>query len=243
MWRTSLFVLLLAFSASATAQDFDYNYFSLGYGNIDFDGVSDDGDGFTLGGSYALTDKLHAFDPATYRHSLRVARFTLVFATGDGMEGARLRETAVAAMLHDLGKISVGRDLLDKPGRYDEDDRAAMRDHAAGAQDSLAALADYPNAHRIAPLHHEVQGEGSYPRSGNDRRGGERKSERRQPLEPWMARAGLLIALADRYDALISRRTYKDAWPDEEVRTVLRREMPDVAHLLDHLTPPGHAPR
>lgn len=190
-----------------------------------------------------LTDSLHAFDPATYRHSLRVARFTLVFAVGAGMEGERLRETAVAAMLHDLGKIRVGRDLLDKPGRYDDADREAMRHHAAAALDSVAALEEFPNAHRIAPLHHELQGEGSYPRSGRERREGARSEDRRRPLEPWMVQAGRLIALADRYDALISKRAYKDPWPDDDVRAVLRKEMPEVAHLLDHLTPPGNAPR
>ncbi|MDA1195256.1 MAG: HD domain-containing protein [Planctomycetota bacterium] len=191
----------------------------------------------------ALTARLQAHDPTTYRHSLRVARFALVFATGDGMAPDRLRQTAVAAMLHDLGKTTVSADLLGKDGPLEGSERELMRDHAAAAVRDLVALDEFPDAHRIAPLHHEQQGEHSYPRSGEDRRGDGRGAERRRPLEPWVARAGRLIALADRYDALISHRAYKDPWPDDEVRTVLTAEMPDVAHLLDYLAPPERPPR
>ena len=60
MLRLSLISLILAFSASANADDFDYNFLTVGYGNINFDGGAD-GNVFTLGGSYALTDSYYAF--------------------------------------------------------------------------------------------------------------------------------------------------------------------------------------
>ncbi len=61
MLRLSLISLILAFSASANADDFDYNFLTLGYGSVDFDDVGVDGNGFTLGGSYAMTDSYNAF--------------------------------------------------------------------------------------------------------------------------------------------------------------------------------------
>ena len=61
MLRFSLITLLLAFSASASAQGFDYNYLSLGYGNVEFDDVGVDGDGFGVGGSYAVNESFHLF--------------------------------------------------------------------------------------------------------------------------------------------------------------------------------------
>ncbi|MDH3612053.1 MAG: porin family protein [Gammaproteobacteria bacterium] len=61
MLRSTLVILLLAFSASASAEGFSYNYLTLGYGNTDFDVVNADGDGITLGGSYAFSDKIHGF--------------------------------------------------------------------------------------------------------------------------------------------------------------------------------------
>ena len=61
MLRSSLVILVLALSASASAQNFDYTYLTLGYGNTDFDALDADGNGFSLGGSYAFTDKIHGF--------------------------------------------------------------------------------------------------------------------------------------------------------------------------------------
>lgn len=61
MLRSSLIVGLLAFSAAASAENFDYNYLTLGYGNIDFDDIGVDGDGFGLGGSYAINESYHVF--------------------------------------------------------------------------------------------------------------------------------------------------------------------------------------
>lgn len=61
MLRSSLIIGLLAFSAVASAENFDYNYLTLGYGNIEFDEVNVDGDGLGLGGSYAISDSYHIF--------------------------------------------------------------------------------------------------------------------------------------------------------------------------------------
>lgn len=61
MLRTITAVLLLAFGTSAYAEGFDYDYFDLGYGRMDIDGINLDGDGFSLGGSVTITDNVHAF--------------------------------------------------------------------------------------------------------------------------------------------------------------------------------------
>lgn len=61
MLRSSLVILILAFSASASAEGFDYNFLSLGYSNTDFDDLNADGDGFSLNGSYGFSDKIHGF--------------------------------------------------------------------------------------------------------------------------------------------------------------------------------------
>ncbi len=65
MFRTSLVILLIAFSASVSAEDFDYSYLSLGYGTIDFDDINVDGDGFGIAGSYAINESYHVFGEYT----------------------------------------------------------------------------------------------------------------------------------------------------------------------------------
>lgn len=61
MLRSALFTTLLALSVSAGAQGFDYNYFQLGYSSIDVDDVNVDGDGMSLGGSFAINENYHVF--------------------------------------------------------------------------------------------------------------------------------------------------------------------------------------
>ena len=61
MLRSSLVIALIAFSASASAEGFDYNYFSIGYGTMEFDNVNVDGDGFNVGGSFAINQSYHVF--------------------------------------------------------------------------------------------------------------------------------------------------------------------------------------
>lgn len=61
MMRSLFITALLAISASASAQGFDYNYFELGYSSIDVDVASVDGDGVSLGGSFAINPDFHVF--------------------------------------------------------------------------------------------------------------------------------------------------------------------------------------
>jgi hypothetical protein len=61
MLRSALVLLALACATSAHAKDFDYDYFQLTYGNVEFDDVNVDGDNFGLSGSYALNEDFHVF--------------------------------------------------------------------------------------------------------------------------------------------------------------------------------------
>lgn len=61
MLRSIIAILFLAFAASASAKDFDYNFFQLSYGNVEYDDVNVDGDGFGLSGSYSINEDFHVF--------------------------------------------------------------------------------------------------------------------------------------------------------------------------------------
>lgn len=61
MLRSILVMLVLVIATSASAKDFDYDYLQLSYGNVEFDDINVDGDGFGLAGSYALNEEFHVF--------------------------------------------------------------------------------------------------------------------------------------------------------------------------------------
>ena len=61
MLRSSLLFVLLAFSANASAQEFDYSWLSFGYGQTELDDIDVDGDGFGIGGSLAIAENFHIF--------------------------------------------------------------------------------------------------------------------------------------------------------------------------------------
>ncbi len=61
MLRSIIATLMLAFSVSATAQNLDYNYLQISYGNLEFDDINVDGDGFGVAGSFAFRPDWHVF--------------------------------------------------------------------------------------------------------------------------------------------------------------------------------------
>jgi putative nucleotidyltransferase with HDIG domain len=176
---------------------------------------------------------ISGYDAVTHRHSLRVARVALEMGQADRLPPDLLDQLAVAALFHDLGKTALDIDVISKPGALDAAEREHVRQHPRLGVEGLRTLEAFPDAHRIAPLHHELGDEDAYPRSGGDRRHDpERGTDRRRPLPDGLARAGRILALADRYDALVSHRPYKGPLSHEEAVRRLSEEMPDVAPLL-----------
>ena len=141
----------------------------------------------------------------TGRHILRVSEISALLAhyhpalNADDVEVIRH-----AAPMHDIGKMMVPYDILHKPGRYTEEEFCQMKEHPAHAH-KLLRCSDrrlIKAAAIIAHEHHEKWNGKGYPRgiAGLD-----------------IHIFGRIVALADVFDALIQARSYKDAWPIEEV--------------------------
>ena len=118
--------------------------------------------------------------------------------------------------LHDIGKVAIPDAILLKPGKLTTDEFTIMKTHAAhGAATLEAALQHYPDAQflrmarDIALCHHERFNGAGYPRG-------------LQGLE--IPLAGRIIALADVYDALVSKRVYKEAFPHEQARALIMED-------------------
>ncbi|MFO0962928.1 MAG: response regulator [Phycisphaerales bacterium] len=151
----------------------------------------------------------------------------------DASERQRKRdELRIAAMLHDVGKVAVPDQILKKPGKLDEAEYARMQTHVlAGGRLFAEAATPYDAAAREVALHHHERWDGGgYPGDFDT------KALAALPVEletvpparklrgeeiPLFAR---IVAVADVYDALTSKRSYKEAWSDERVAELLRTE-------------------
>lgn len=149
-------------------------------------------------------------DPETGAHILRMAQYSALIARELGLDPAFEAMLLAAAPMHDVGKLATPDGILLKPGRLDAGEMAIMRRHAEiGAQ--ILAGSDSPLiqlAEQIAGAHHEKFDGSGYPAG---------LAGEAIPL------AARIVAVADVFDALTSRRPYKRPWPLLEARAYVEQ--------------------
>ncbi|MBZ5754519.1 HD-GYP domain-containing protein [Pseudomonas sp. S5(2021)] len=143
--------------------------------------------------------RLKTRDEYTYMHSVAVCALMVALARQLGMAADQVREAGMAGLLHDIGKMAMPLEVLNKPGKLDDDEFAIMRSHPErGHAILLNAQSSVSEAVLDVCLHHHEKVDGTgYPH----RLAGEQIS--------LLARMG---AICDVYDAITSNRPYKTAW-------------------------------
>lgn len=186
-----------------------------------------------------------------YYHSLRVG---VMFRSG--VPGHLEIESCVSpytldvvGLLHDYGKIDVPDEILSKPGGHTPEEQALMRAHnrltCTSPEMRFLDQNYFPNVIAIAMNHHP------YPRQRKERRrnerrflihfpeAGQRQTERRKYVRrlvhPGVQAAGRLLEIADKYDALCSKRHYKEPFPPTVVQAELIALFPNDQPCLDYL--------
>ncbi len=136
----------------------------------------------------------------------------------------------MAAMLHDVGKVAISDLILKKPGRFTEDEFAIMKQHTIlGARLFLGARSEFDEiAEEVALNHHERWDGNGYPgfvdiKTGEAQNGyGDENGKPRGKKAEEIPLFGRIVAVADVYDALSSKRVYKDAWDEDDVINALK---------------------
>lgn len=150
-------------------------------------------------------------DNETGMHVIRMSYYCKVMATAIGMSEEEAELLLNASPMHDIGKIGIPDNILRKPGKLDAQERAIMEQHTIiGAR----IIGEHDNplldmARTVALTHHERWDGRGYPRGikGDN-----------IPL------VGRIVAVSDVFDALVSKRPYKKAWPFEKAVALIKEE-------------------
>ena len=161
-----------------------------------------------LAGAYegivkALVAALDMREHNTELHSLRVRAYTLRLAEELGVDAGERRVYALAALLHDIGKIGVPDAILLKRGGLSDDEWVRIREHPALGRRILEPVRFLHEAQEIVYAHHEKYDGTGYPRGLAD---------------TGIPHGARIFAVADVFDALTSARPYKDAMTYAEAR-------------------------
>ncbi|MFQ6096721.1 MAG: HD-GYP domain-containing protein [Armatimonadota bacterium] len=150
-------------------------------------------------------------DQYTFTHSLHICILAVGLGDAAGLESDELMSLGTAALLHDIGKVLVPREILRKPGRLSDEEWAAIARHPVDGAVLLAQYEDLPpEAPVVAYEHHLKPSGGGYP-----------KTERARDLCPF----SLMVTIADVYDALTTVRPYRGAMsPVEALATMTQDE-------------------
>ncbi len=147
-------------------------------------------------------------DKYTENHSYRVSIYATKIAEEMGLDIERIEDIRASALLHDIGKLEISRDLLYKAARLTQDEYREMQNHVERGAGLLEPIGG--SLRRVIPIvlaHHEkFDGSGYHPTSGE-----------KIPLE------SRIIAVADVYDSCTSDRPYRKAMPPLEVKEMIAK--------------------
>ena len=140
----------------------------------------------------------------TNGHSSRVAMYSKMIASRAGYSAEALNDIYMMGLLHDVGKIGVPDEIINKPGKLTDDEFDIIKKHPVIGGDILKNISEFPELYKGARWHHERYDGKGYP---DGLMGDE---------IPEVAR---IIAVADTYDAMTSKRSYRDPLPQDYVRS------------------------
>lgn len=173
----------------------------------------------------ALVGAIEVKDKYTHGHSSRVALYSRMIAREAGKSPRECEEIFYAALLHDVGKIGIPEDIINKDSKLTDEEYAIIKQHPVLGKQILQSITEFPYISLGAHYHHERYDGKGYPMGlkGSD--------------IPEIAR---IMAVADSYDAMTSKRSYRNALPQVKVREELIEGTgtqfdPQFASIMLHL--------
>jgi putative nucleotidyltransferase with HDIG domain len=156
----------------------------------------------------AFAAVIDARDPYTRGHSEAVMHYAVQLAEGLGLDQAQIELIRYGALLHDIGKIGVRDQILQKPGRLTDEEMEDMKAHPRIGANILRHIQSLRPVIPMVEYHHERMDGRGYPQ---------------QLAGEQIPREARILAIADSFDAMTSERAYRKAMPIEQAMAELQR--------------------
>ena len=154
----------------------------------------------------ALT-ALKGHDEYTFTHMVNVSLLTMAQTRALGIQGPLLREFGLSGLMHDIGKVRTPHEILNKPDRLTHEETGIMRRHVVDGAQILRRTPEIPPLAPIVAFEHHLKQDGSgYPENLGARK---------------LNLCTMLVSIADVFDALRTKRIYRDGLPAVRVRKML----------------------
>ena len=157
----------------------------------------------------SLKADLHHHDPSTLVHSQNVAMLAVAVGEQLSLPAPALRRLAVAGLLHDIGKLRIAPEILNKPGKLTDAEYRTIKTHPQAGANILERVGSFAEEIPIVLAHHERVDGGGYPHG---------LAGERIPLE------ARILSIVDVFDALTSWRAYREPWSHERALELIRSE-------------------
>lgn len=168
-------------------------------------------------------------DSYTQGHSFRVAKYTATLAKELGYDDDTIEHYYNIALMHDIGKVSIPDQVLNKPGKLTDDEFQTIKSHTSRGADVLKSISLMPDVIVGAKAHHERPDGKGYP---NGLKGDE------------IPRVAQIIAVADTFDAMYSDRPYRNRMNYDKAVSIIKEASgtqltPDVVDAFVRLAQKG----
>lgn len=163
----------------------------------------------------ALVKTIDAKDPYTNGHSVRVAEYSKMIAEQEYSDTQKIQNIHNIALLHDIGKIAIPDDIINKPGKLTDEEYNLIKAHTITGAQILSEISSYPDLINGAKYHHERYDGRGYPCGLK----GEEIPE-----------IAAIICVADAYDAMTSNRSYRKMLPQDVVRNEISKGLGTQFH-------------
>lgn len=169
-----------------------------------------------------LSQTVEAKDKYTNGHSIRVASYAEMIAKSMGFSDEMQKKIYFCGLLHDIGKISIADEIINKKGKLTDEEYEEIKGHSVSGWNILHEIDEMPELAQVARWHHERYDGRGYPdgKAGTE--------------TPVIAR---IVSIADAYDAMTSNRSYRSVMPREKVISIIEEERgkqfdPDIADVF-----------